>query len=83
MPLLKAVLLICALDVAPADCRPETAIHVIAGPEAGALAACGLQSQALLAQSALAREVGERSYLKVMCRTEVGQVPTRPARELL
>ena len=65
--MLKAVLLICALDVAPADCLPDSALDMIAGPETGDMAACGLHAQAFLAQSALAQGMGEGEYLKIVC----------------
>ena len=65
--MLKAVLLICALDVAPANCLPDSALDMIAGPETGDMAACGLHAQAFLAQSALAQSMGEGEYLKIVC----------------
>ncbi len=67
MTMLKAVLLICALDVAPADCLPETALDVLAGPETGNVTACGLHAQAFLAQSALAQGMRDGEYLKIVC----------------
>ncbi len=80
MPMLKAVLLVCALNVPPGECRPETALDVVVGPEVGNVTACGLHGQAYFAQSALAQGLTGREYLKVICvaaDAPAGPVPGR------
>ncbi|EHK54750.1 hypothetical protein [Allomesorhizobium alhagi] len=64
--MLKTLILICSVSVAPADCKTETAIDVISGPDATNEVACMFHSQAYIAgTSALAPREGE--YMKVTC----------------
>ncbi len=78
--MLKAVLLVCALNTPPGECRPDTALDVITGPETGDATACGLHGQAYFAQSALAQGLTGSEYLKVICVASdapLGSVPRR------
>ena len=70
MQLIQAVILVCSTAVAPADCRPETALDFVMAPEASGYAFCGLQAQAFMANSALAPHAGDGRYLKILCRRE-------------
>jgi len=63
----QVLLLICALGLQRSECTPYTALDVIQGPEASNLAACGLQSQAYLASTAIGLALGGREYPKILC----------------
>jgi hypothetical protein len=77
--MLKTVILICTVSVAPADCLPETAIDVIAGPYADNEIVCMLHGQASMARTALAPRKGE--YMKVTCsRERPSGTAARPAK---
>jgi hypothetical protein len=67
MNLVTAVILICAATVPRSDCQPETALHVVVRHEATSVGSCGIHAQALLATSAFADNLRERTYLKVNC----------------
>jgi len=67
MHLISAVILICSTSVAPANCQPDTALHVLVAPEATSYGLCGLQSQAYLASTSLASELGDDRYPKFVC----------------
>lgn len=70
----KVLLLICAVTVQHKDCQEQTALTVLQGPEAPNAAACGMQSQAYFASSALAVTLKENEYLKITCRrTAIGK----------
>lgn len=70
----KVILLVCAAGIAPRDCQFNNAIDVISGPDAGNEIACGLQSQAYFAGTALGRSLREDEYLKIVCRrTGIGR----------
>lgn len=68
MELLKALILVCAVDIAPADCTSDNARVVMAGPETQSSAFCGMQGQAFLAQTAIGREKADDEYMKVVCK---------------
>jgi hypothetical protein len=65
--MLKVILLICAANIAPGDCRPETATYLLNGPDATNEVSCGMQSQAYLAQTWIGRSLAEDEYLKIVC----------------
>jgi hypothetical protein len=65
--MVSAVILICSTAVAPADCQPDTALDVLVAPRATGHSLCGLQSQAYLASSALAPQLGDGRYPKLVC----------------
>ena len=67
MDLLKALILVCAVDIAPADCNSDSARVVLAGPEVRSNGMCGMNAQAYLAQTAIGREKTDEEYLKVIC----------------
>jgi hypothetical protein len=67
MQLVSAVILICSTAIAPADCQPDTALDVLVAPKATGHSLCGLQSQAYLASSALAPQLGDGRYPKLVC----------------
>ena len=70
----KVLILVCAATLAPSECKPETALEVVQGPDARNEIACALQSQAYLAQTALGRELRSDEYVKVRCRrTAIGK----------
>lgn len=70
----KVLLLICAVNVQHGDCQEQTALTVMQGPDANNAIACGMQSQAYLAMSAIAETLDENEYLKITCRrTSIGK----------
>jgi hypothetical protein len=77
--MLKTLILICSVSVAPADCKTETAIDVISGPDAANEVACMFHSQAYVAGAgALGPREGE--YMKVTCsRTRPSETATGTA----
>ena len=79
MELLKAILLICSTALPRAECQPETALHVIIGPEATTASLCGFQSLAYLATTTLAETLSEGTYLKIQCKRAHSTVMTTPA----
>jgi hypothetical protein len=64
--MLQVLILVCSVSVSPSECKPETALDVIAGPDAQSLMACMMGSQAMLARTA---QLGQRpnEYVKVRC----------------
>lgn len=67
MQFFKVILLVCATSVPRGDCRIETAVQVINGPDAHNEIACGMKSQAYLAETQIGR-LAEDEYLKILCR---------------
>jgi hypothetical protein len=65
----KVLILICSMNMAPADCQLNTAITVINGPDAYDESACGLFGQAYIAQTALGDRRHDDEYVKVKCTT--------------
>ena len=63
----KVILLICAAHIHQSDCQVNTALTVLQGPDAGNEIACGLQSQAYFASTALAAGLKDDEYLKIAC----------------
>ena len=78
MDLLKAVLLICSTTLPRAECQPDTALHVITGPEATTASLCGFQSQAYLATTTLAETLSEGTYLEIQCKRAQSTAMTPP-----
>lgn len=64
--MLQVLILVCSVSVSPPDCNSDTALDVIAGPDASSLMSCMLGSQAMLARTA---EIGQRprEYVKIRC----------------
>ena len=65
----KVLILICAATIDHAACTPQTATDVVRGPVARSMQQCITESQATLAQTSLAPEVGKQ-YMKVVCASE-------------
>jgi hypothetical protein len=65
--MLKMLILICAVGTAPADCRPQSALDVISGPDVASPVMCGLHGQAYVAETALANRRHDDEYLKIVC----------------
>ena len=62
----QVLILVCSVNLAPADCQIETALDLIKGPPAASEVMCGLHGQAYIAQTSLRpRLAGE--YVKVKC----------------
>lgn len=61
------LLLICSLSLSPSECRPETAIGVVKGPQVESERQCGLLGQAVIARTAVAPKPGQE-YLKIVCK---------------
>jgi hypothetical protein len=60
------VILICASSLAPQDCDRHTALDIISGPNVVSVLSCGMQAQALVANTAaIGRAEGE--YMKIIC----------------
>lgn len=73
MGFFKVILLVCATSVPRGECQIDTAAQVIDGPDAGNEIACGLKSQAYLAQTQIGL-LAEDEYLKILCRRSVPPV---------
>jgi hypothetical protein len=65
--MLKMLILVCALGVSPAECRPQSALDVISGPDVAIPVMCGLHGQAYVADTALAIRRHDDEYLKIIC----------------
>ena len=63
----RVILLVCAAHIHQSDCQINTALTVLQGPDASNEMACGLQSQAYFASTALAETLADDEYLKVTC----------------
>lgn len=62
----QVLILVCSVNLAPADCQIETALDLINGPPVANEVMCGLHGQAYIAQTSLSpRSAGE--YVKVKC----------------
>lgn len=70
----QVLILVCSINVAPADCQTNSALEVIRGPETANEFTCAFQSQIYVAATSPAeRRTGE--YMKTMCtRTSIGKV---------
>ena len=67
------MILVCAAGMRPADCQLNSAVDVIAGPEAPNEIMCALHGQAYFAESALGVGLRQGEYVKVLCtRTSIG-----------
>jgi hypothetical protein len=69
----KVILLVCAANIAPSDCHPDTALHLLNGPDASNEVMCGMQSQAYLAQTWIGQSLAEGDYVKILCRRGSGK----------
>lgn len=70
----RIVILICSIQLSPADCQINSATDVINGPEAYDSVECGLYGQAYVAETALGERRRDDEYLKVSClRTGIGK----------
>lgn len=75
----KVLILVCSINLAPADCQIETATAVTNAPDAPNEVMCGLHGQAYLANTAF---IGERDYryVKIKCtRSPIRQAVGREA----
>jgi hypothetical protein len=61
------VILICSVNVPPANCQPETALDVVPGPNAQNEIMCGLLAQSALANTAIKPQDG-LEYAKIVCK---------------
>lgn len=69
----KVLILVCSMNLSPADCQADTAVQIIDGPDAANEVQCGLYGQAYIAG---APGVGPRDgeYVKIRCtRTTIGK----------
>ena len=66
-PGITAIILICASTIGRQDCSVDTATDMIQGFNANTPIECAMNSQALIAQSALGPGLGNDQYLKVVC----------------
>ena len=64
--MLQIMILVCSVNLSPADCQLETALDVISGPQAESVISCRLQGQALIAATSIARR-GPGEYIKIRC----------------
>ena len=70
----RIVILVCSMQLAPADCQVNNAIDVINGPEAYDSVSCGLYGQSYLAGTALGEAHRPDEYVKISClRTGIGK----------
>jgi hypothetical protein len=66
-PGITAIILICASTIGRSDCSVDTATDVIQGFDANTPIECAMNSEALIAQSALGPDLGKGQYLKIVC----------------
>jgi hypothetical protein len=78
-PMLKMLILVCAVGTAPADCRPQSALDIISGPDVASPVMCGLHGQAYIAETALATRGHDDEYLKIVCVKPSAKVTTGAA----
>ena len=64
----KVILLVCAANITPGDCKADTALYLLNGPDASNEVMCGMQSQAYLAQTWIGQSLTDGEYLKIVCR---------------
>jgi hypothetical protein len=70
----KILILICSVNLTPAECQVNNALDVIDGPEASSEALCGMYGQAYIADTALGARPHENEYVKVLCtRSSIGK----------
>src|SRR5882724_1181042 len=71
----KVLILVCSINLAPADCQTDTAVDVISGPEAVNQSVCGLYGQAYIADTAVGAALRDDEYVKVKCtHTAIGKI---------
>ena len=63
----KVLILVCSVNLAPADCQTDTALDAINGPESAKQSASGLYGQAYIADTALGTRLPDNEYVKVKC----------------
>jgi hypothetical protein len=69
----SVLILVCSIDLSPADCQRETALDVINGPDAPNEMMCGFYGQAYIADTAIAG-YRDDEYVKVKCtRSSIGK----------
>jgi hypothetical protein len=66
-PGITAIILICASTISRQDCSVDTATDMIQGFDANTPIECAMNSEALIAQSALGPDLGKGQYLKIVC----------------
>ena len=66
-PGITALILICSVVLANPDCTTDTATDMLVGLDANTPIECLMNSEALVAQSALAPQLEKDQYLKVVC----------------
>lgn len=64
----KALILICATSLSPADCTEDSALAVIQGPDTQNPVMCALHSMALLASLAEEFHPNAEQFVKPICR---------------
>ena len=69
--MLKMIILVCAMQVAHTNCRENTALDVLQGPDVASPAMCAFEGQAFLAQTTLTPR-GPGEYVKIICRPSTG-----------
>jgi len=78
--LFQVLILVCAVDLAPAECQRETAIDIIIGPSASNEIMCARDGQAYVAQTPFV--VAGETYPKILCTRSLDEKVTanvRPA----
>ncbi|HEX6957573.1 MAG TPA: hypothetical protein VF194_06255 [Ferrovibrio sp.] len=65
--MIAVLILVCAASIAVPDCTPDTAIHVLRGPDAPSPLTCGRNGQAYVAETALGRGLPPGAWLKIVC----------------
>ena len=66
-PGITALILICSAVLAKPDCTTDTATDMLVGLDANTPIECLMNSEALVAQSALAPQLEKDQYLKIVC----------------
>jgi hypothetical protein len=81
-PMMKTLLMICAVATPQPDCSMATADAVIQGHDAASPVQCGLYGQAYIAPGAIAAYLDGKHYLKITCTPEqqFAAPPVQPVR---
>jgi hypothetical protein len=65
------LILVCSINLSPAECRVQNALDVIRGPDADTAASCGVVGQTYVAGAAVTFHHRSDEYLKFVCATSI------------
>lgn len=68
--MLQIVILVCSTSLQPVECKPETALDILAGPQVAGVGECAMVGQATMASTSLGKRPDE--YIKIRCEPKDG-----------